>query len=200
MPKRDGKLVKKFLLELSSTLDLENSMRSCGLTPAKAKSVFKEIAAAVPVQEELFGTPLKAGPSRPGGAYEIRVDGASRGNPGLAGAGAVISDPEGNVARELRKYLGVMTNNMAEYSALVMALAEAKAMGVGEVEVFADSELMVKQLNGKYKVKSADLLPLYNEASSLLKSFRRYKIVHVYREENSAADRLANEAIDTRAR
>ncbi len=198
MPKNDGKLLKKFLLELSSTLDLENSMRSCGFAPAKARSVFKELAALVPVQEELFAAPERARAAKPCGAWEIRVDGASRGNPGLAGAGAVIRDPGGVVARELRKYLGVMTNNMAEYSALVMALSEAKAMGVAEVEVFADSELMVKQLNGKYKVKSADLLPLYNQASSLLKGFRRYKIVHVYREENSAADKLANEAIDSR--
>jgi ribonuclease HI len=200
MPKNDGKLVKKFLLELSSTLDIDASMRSSGLSPEKAKAIFKGLAAGIPVQEELFAAVERPRPPRPCGPYEIRVDGASRGNPGQAGAGAVIRDPSGNVARELRKYLGVMTNNMAEYSALVMALSEAKAMGVGEVEVFADSELMVKQLNGKYKVKSADLLPLYNEASSLLKGFRRYKIVHVYREENGLADKLANEAIDTRAK
>lgn len=191
MPKNDGKLVKKFLLELSSTLDIEASMRSSGISPEKARTIFKGLAGGIPVQEELFAP-------QPSGAYEIRVDGASRGNPGQAGAGAVIRDPQGKVVRELRKYLGVMTNNMAEYSAIVMALAEAKAMGAGEVEVFADSELMVKQLTGKYKVKSADLKPLYDEASSLLKAFRRYKIVHVYREENSLADKLANEAIDKR--
>lgn len=193
MPINDGKLVKKFLLELSRTLDIEASIRSSGISPEKARAIFKALAKGIPVQEELFA-------AAPPGAFEIRVDGASRGNPGQAGAGAVIRDPQGNVARELRRYLGVMTNNMAEYSALVMALAEAKAMGVSEVEVFADSELMVKQLTGKYKVKSADLKPLYDEAYSLLKGFRRYKIVHVYREENSLADKLANEAIDRRAR
>lgn len=193
MPINDGKLVKKFLLELSRTLDIEASIRSSGISPEKARAIFKALAKGIPVQEELFEAPCI-------GAYEIRVDGASRGNPGQAGAGAVIRDPKGNVARELRKYLGVMTNNMAEYSALVMALEEAKTMGVSEVEVFADSELMVKQITGKYKVKSADLKPLYDEAYSLLKGFRRYKIVHVYREENSLADKLANEAIDRRAK
>lgn len=195
MPANDGKLVKKFLLELSSTLNIDASMRSSGVSPEKARAIFKALAGGIPVQEELFEVLCAAA-----GPYEIRVDGASRGNPGQAGAGAVIRDPKGNVARELRKYLGVMTNNMAEYSALVMALAEAKAMGVSEVEVFADSELMVKQITGKYKVKSADLKPLYDEAYSLLKGFRRYKIVHVYREENSLADKLANEAIDRRAK
>ena len=193
MPANDGKLVKKFLLELSSTLNIDASMRSSGVSPEKARAIFKALAKGIPVQEELFEAPCA-------GAFEIRVDGASRGNPGQAGAGAVIRDPNGNVARELRKYLGVMTNNMAEYSALVMALSEAKTMGVSEVEVFADSELMVKQITGKYKVKSADLKPLYDEAYSLLKGFRRYKIVHVYREENSLADKLANEAIDRRGK
>jgi ribonuclease HI len=183
MPTNDGKLVKKFLLELSSTLNIEAAVRSSGISTEKARAIFKALAAGIPVQEELFEVLCAAA-----GPYEIRVDGASRGNPGQAGAGAVIRDPKGNVARELRKYLGVMT------------LAEAKAMGVSEVEVFADSELMVKQLTGKYKVKSADLKPLYDEAYSLLKGFRRHKIVHVYREENSLADKLANEAIDRRVK
>ena len=193
MPHEDGKLVKKFLLELSSTLDIESSMRSSGVSPAKARSIFKKLAAGIHVQEELFAPALS-------GAYVIRVDGACRGNPGLSGAGAAIFDRKGNVVKELRKYLGVMTNNMAEYSALVMALSEAKAMGASEVEVFADSELMVKQMTGKYKVRSPDLLPLYNEASLLLKGFHRHRIAHIYREENSLADKLANEAIDRRVK
>lgn len=193
MPHDDGKLARKFLLELISTLDMESSMRSSGITPAKARSILKKLVDGIPVQEELFAP-------APSGAYVIRVDGACRGNPGHSGAGAAIFDRKGNVVKELRKYLGVMTNNMAEYSALVMALSEAKAMGAAEVEVFADSELMVKQMTGKYKVRSADLLPLYNEAASLLKGFRRHRIAHVYREENSLADKLANEAIDKRVK
>ncbi|OGP13363.1 MAG: hypothetical protein A2054_06855 [Deltaproteobacteria bacterium GWA2_55_10] len=131
--------------------------------------------------------------------FEIRVDGASRGNPGEAGAGAVIRDAQGKIVRELRKYLGVVTNNVAEYQALVMALSEARSMGIRDVEVFADSELMVKQLNRVYKVKSEDLRPLFEKAAALLKGFRSSKIVHVYREENAAADKLANEAIERRA-
>lgn len=197
MQHNDGKLLKRFLLELSTTLDIGAAMRATGMDAARARAAFKDLASRIPVQEELFA-PVSAAPARVCGPYEIRVDGASRGNPGQAGAGALIRDPDGNTVRELRKYLGVMTNNMAEYSALVMALAEAKRMGVEEVEVFADSELMVKQLTGKYRVKSVDLKPLFDDAEALLKGFRKSKIVHVYREENSVADRLANEAIDKR--
>lgn len=191
MPQNDGKLVKRFLLELSKTLDIGAAMAASGIDASRARAIFKGLAGEIPVQEELFGTAVR-------GPFEIRVDGASRGNPGQAGAGAVIRDPQGNIVRELKKYLGIMTNNMAEYNALIMALAEAKKMGIREVEVFADSELMVKQLTGKYKVRSADLKPLFDEALAFLKGFRTSKIVHVYREENSAADKLANEAIDSR--
>ncbi|MBE7414540.1 MAG: ribonuclease HI family protein [Deltaproteobacteria bacterium] len=126
------------------------------------------------------------------------MDGASRGNPGEAGAGAVIKDPQGKVVRELRKYLGIATNNMAEYRALVMALTEAGSMGIRDIEVFADSELVVKQMTGAYRVKSEELKSLFEEALRLMKGFRTAKIVHVYREENSLADKLANEAIERR--
>ncbi len=130
------------------------------------------------------------------GAYTINVDGASRGNPGEAGAGALIKDPEGRVLKKLKKYLGIATNNMAEYQALVMALEAARSLKLESIRVLADSELMVKQINGVYRVKSHDLRPLYERAVALLKGFRDSRVAHVYREENAAADSLANEAID----
>ncbi|MBI5599849.1 MAG: ribonuclease HI family protein [Deltaproteobacteria bacterium] len=126
----------------------------------------------------------------------IYVDGASRGNPGQAGSGAVVKDGDGKVIRRLKKKLGVATNNTAEYSALVMALSEAKKLGARRVSVFADSELMVRQINGAYRVKSEGLKPLYAEARGLIDGFAEFSITHIDREKNTDADRLANEAID----
>ncbi len=125
-------------------------------------------------------------------------DGAARGNPGLAGAGAVLVEPSGQVIDRLGKFLGVQTNNFAEYTALLLGLRRAKELGVAEVEVFADSELMIRQLGGRYQVKSASLRPLYDEALQLLNEFERVKLVHVPREMNRAADEMSNRAIDER--
>ncbi|MEW6614596.1 MAG: ribonuclease HI family protein [Thermodesulfobacteriota bacterium] len=131
--------------------------------------------------------------------FFVFTDGASRGNPGEAGAGAVILDKEGNLIKELKKYLGKNTNNVAEYQALILGLREAlKLRGTG-VHIFSDSELMVKQLNGAYKVKNKGLIVLYNEVNDLLKKFVWYDIKHIDREKNRHADRLANEAIDERS-
>lgn len=128
------------------------------------------------------------------------VDGASRGNPGPAGLGAVLQDARGQTLVELSESVGETTNNVAEYRALLRGLAEARALGADEVEVFADSDLLVRQVTGAYRVKSAHLLPLYREVRTLLETFRRWRISHVPREENAAADALANQAIDAAAR
>ncbi|MBI5886630.1 MAG: ribonuclease HI family protein [Deltaproteobacteria bacterium] len=130
--------------------------------------------------------------------HTINVDGASRGNPGLAGAGAVIRDRDGTVVKKLKKFLGSVTNNVAEYQALIMALEAATHLGLTDVRIYADSELMVKQINGVYKVKSVDLKPLYDKAMLLIKRLPSVKLSHIMREENSLADAMANEAIDTR--
>jgi ribonuclease HI len=135
------------------------------------------------------------------GAFErLRVysDGAARGNPGLSGAGAVLVEPSGQIVDRLGKFLGVHTNNYAEYMGLLIGLRRAKDLGVREVEVFADSELMIRQLGGRYQVKSATLRPLYEEAVKLLNDFSRVKLVHVPREMNKAADEMSNRAIDER--
>ncbi len=169
--------------------------------PAVQKDLFAEQAQEA--RAVLRGAPKAAGAApapalevRQGAVYTINVDGASRGNPGEAGAGAVITGPEGKVLRKLKKYLGIVTNNVAEYQALVMALEAARSLKLERIRVLADSELMVKQVNGVYRVKSPDLKPLHEKAVGLLRGFRESKIAHVYREHNGGADAMANEAID----
>lgn len=125
-------------------------------------------------------------------------DGAARGNPGPAGAGAVLVEPSGQVVDRLGKFLGHQTNNYAEYMGLLLGLRRALELGVREVEVFADSELMIRQLGGRYQVKSPSLRPLYEEALKALNAFERVKLVHVPREMNRAADEMSNKAIEER--
>jgi len=139
-------------------------------------------------------------PVAPGALPRVRVysDGAARGNPGPAGAGAVLVDPAGNIVERLGKFLGIQTNNFAEYTGLLIGLQRARELGASEVEVYADSELMIRQLEGRYQVKSPTLRPLYEEARRLLKEFSRVKLVHVPRAQNAAADEMSNRAIDER--
>ncbi|HCF57353.1 MAG TPA: RNase H [Myxococcales bacterium] len=125
-------------------------------------------------------------------------DGAARGNPGPAGAGAVLTTTDGTVVARLGKYLGTQTNNYAEYMGLLLGLEEALKLGANEIEVVADSELMVRQLNGLYKVKNAGLKPLFQRAQGLLGLFRRSTVRHVPREQNKLADEMSNRAIDER--
>lgn len=129
----------------------------------------------------------------------IHIDGGSRGNPGPAAAGIVIQDAEGLCLLEAGYFLGRMTNNQAEYSALVRALKAARAARAREVRILSDSELMVNQLNGKYRVKNPGLAPLFAEAVRLLGEFDRWSISHVPRALNARADELANRALDARA-
>lgn len=128
----------------------------------------------------------------------LRSDGGARGNPGPAGAGFVIEADGATVCRAGR-YLGVTTNNVAEYEALIWGLENVRALGYGEVSVYADSELVVKQLRGEYRVKNANLKPLFTRALALLRGFGSFEVGHVRREENHHADALANEAMDARA-
>ena len=123
----------------------------------------------------------------------IYTDGASSGNPGPSGIGVVI-EIDGQ-KKTLSEYIGETTNNVAEYTALVRALQLAHQRRVGSVEVFTDSELLVKQLNGQYRVRNEGLLPLYRKVISLLKSFKSSKITHIPREQNREADRLSKDAI-----
>ncbi|MBI2941436.1 MAG: ribonuclease HI family protein [Chloroflexi bacterium] len=128
----------------------------------------------------------------------VQTDGASRGNPGPAGAGAVLRSPGGAVVREVSHYLGIATNNQAEYVALILALKAALDAGADAVDLRLDSELLVRQLQGTYRVRSPQLAPLYERVRELLGRFREMRIRHVPREQNAAADQLANKAIDGR--
>ncbi|MGE5576502.1 MAG: ribonuclease HI family protein [Syntrophothermus sp.] len=130
----------------------------------------------------------------------IHSDGGARGNPGPAGIGYVILDEDKRVLAQGSQYIGETTNNVAEYTALKQALLAAARLGDGPVEVFSDSELMVKQINGEYKVKHANLQPLHAEVRDLLRRFRSYKVTHVRRELNKEADALVNASIDAHFR
>ena len=124
------------------------------------------------------------------------IDGGSRGNPGPAASGFILSDKDGNPLLEKGLFLGTKTNNEAEYTALVKALEAALQFGAEKIMVFGDSELLVKQINGQYRVKSEKILPLYEQATGFLAQFKKWKVQHVYRDKNKIADGLVNEALD----
>jgi ribonuclease HI len=130
----------------------------------------------------------------------LNIDGGSRGNPGPAGAGALLTRPDGQVVGAFKKYLGEATNNVAEYSALILGLDEAATAGAADLEVRSDSELLVRQMTGVYKIKHPEMQRLAEIVRHKERSFRRVQYRHVPREQNVVADRLANEAMDTRTR
>jgi ribonuclease HI len=132
----------------------------------------------------------------PAAAYRANIDGGSRGNPGPASYGVVIRDARGEVVAKLKKYIGRMTNNVAEYYGLIAALDYAQSHGIRALRVESDSELLVRQMRGQYKVKSPELRPLFERARKMAQTFASFKIDHVYREQNDEADALANEALD----
>ena len=126
----------------------------------------------------------------------VHVDGGARGNPGPAAAAAVLSTPEGEVLDEAAVTIGRATNNVAEYRGLLLGLERARALGATEVDVINDSELIAHQVNGRYKVKHADMKPLYAAALEALRGFERWSIRPVPRAQNAAADALVNQALD----
>ena len=126
----------------------------------------------------------------------LMVDGAARGNPGEAGCGAAIADENGVILKELSRYLGRTTNNVAEYEGLLMGLDALLKLGQKHIVVQSDSQLLVRQLNGEYRVRDEKLKVLFAQATRLLRQFGSYRIVHVRREMNKLADRLANRGID----
>jgi ribonuclease HI len=131
-----------------------------------------------------------------GEAIILEADGGSRGNPGPAGCGAVLRDGAGNVIGQFARFLGRATNNVAEYQGLLMGLEEAFKFNPSSLQVKLDSELLVKQLNGLYQVKSPHLRPLYQQAKAWLGKFKRISVAHVPRRCNQLADNLANQAMD----
>ncbi|MBI5788761.1 MAG: ribonuclease HI family protein [Candidatus Schekmanbacteria bacterium] len=127
---------------------------------------------------------------------KIFTDGGSRGNPGEAAAAAIIYNGDNNLLEQQACYLGQATNNIAEYQGMILGLTRAQALGATQVELHADSELIVKQMQGKYKVKHEGLIPLFGQAQKLAQKFERIVFKHIPREENKAADRLVNQTLD----
>ena len=126
----------------------------------------------------------------------VNIDGGARGNPGPAGYGVVIEDESGKRIDSLSEYLGAQTNNFAEYSGLIAALEYGLKHGYTAIKVRSDSELLVKQIKGEYKVRSEALVDIFREAKELIRKYKSFQIRHVYREQNREADRLANLAMD----
>jgi len=129
----------------------------------------------------------------------VNVDGGARGNPGPAAIAAVLQEPGGAVLEETAERIGTATNNVAEYRALLLGIERAAAIGATELELVGDSELIVRQVNGEYKVKDATMRELHGEVKKALSGFEAWSIRHVRREDNAEADRLVNEALDGRA-
>jgi probable phosphoglycerate mutase len=144
----------------------------------------------------LFENEADGGAAAAGGWFTAHCDGGSRGNPGPAGYGAVVENPEGQVVARLSEFLGQQTNNYAEYKGLVGALAWALANGVRQLCVVSDSELMVRQMKGIYKVKNPGLRPLWEEAQRLARRLDGFEMRHTLRAGNKEADKLANAAMD----
>jgi ribonuclease HI len=149
---------------------------------------------APPGSARLFSDTHAAAP--PAGVHIANIDGASRGNPGPASYAVVLRDPAGKIILEFGKNIGRETNNVAEYYALLAALDSAASQGIRALRIRSDSELLVRQMQGRYKVKSADLKPLYERASKLARQLEYFAIEHVPREMNRDADAVANIALD----
>jgi ribonuclease HI len=184
----------QLLLAIAEHETLEKTRAALpGLTREAAEKLLR--GAARQLQQEKLPLRERKRPSA-GHAIIVYSDGAARGNPGPAGAGAVLVDPAGTVVARLGRYLGKQTNNVAEYEGLLLGLKHANELGYREVEVRADSQLLVRQLKGEYAVRHAGLKPLHAEALRLLRAFDRFELKHVPREENALADEMSNRAID----
>jgi ribonuclease HI len=155
-------------------------------------------SAAPPSAREQPAARAPSEPASKGRRLRLYSDGAARGNPGPAGAGAVLLKGDGTVVARVGKFLGHQTNNYAEYMGLILGLESALKLGANEIEIRADSELMVRQLLKVYKVKNSGLKPLFERAQELLARFGAVHIAHVPREQNREADEMSNRAIDER--
>jgi len=133
-------------------------------------------------------------------AFVANIDGGARGNPGPAAYGVVIRNAKGEIVEKLGEYLGIQTNNVAEYSGLVAALEYAEREKIGSLKILSDSELLVKQMRGQYKVKNPALRGLFERAQTMVRRLQKFSIDHVMRESNKDADRLVNQVLDSRER
>ncbi len=149
-----------------------------------------------PEGARLFGDAAPESKPAASAAHRANIDGGSRGNPGPAAYGVVVRDGSGEIVARLKKYIGRLTNNVAEYYGLIAALDYVEAQGIRALRIESDSELLVKQMKGLYKVRSPELQPLFERAKKMSAALDSFRIDHVYREQNREADALANEAMD----
>ncbi|MFL5367190.1 MAG: ribonuclease HI family protein [Myxococcales bacterium] len=191
----------QLLLAVAEHGSLDGACDELGIDRDEAVRLLREAARKLgggtkTAQKELPG--LERTARADGKRLRIFSDGAARGNPGPAGAGAVVLDSKGKVLARVGKFLGKQTNNVAEYEGVLLGLARAKELGATEIEVRADSLLLIRQLEGEYQVKNAALKLLHARAKALLRQFDHYDLRHVPREENTLADEMSNRAIDER--
>ncbi|HUB08435.1 MAG TPA: ribonuclease HI family protein [Myxococcales bacterium] len=197
----------EILAAIAGAEDFEKTLeRHPGLTRAAILACLRRAAASSGRKDGVrteAAPPVQAPPPHRSGVdgherVRIYSDGAARGNPGPAGAGAIVASADGQVIARLGRYLGEATNNFAEYQGLLLGLRRAAELGARDVEIFADSQLMIRQLGGQYRVRNEGLRPLFDEALRLLRGFRKFELHHIPRERNAAADEMSNRAIDER--
>ncbi len=176
---------QRVILSLAETLSVEDTCAALGISKEELRRILLGLVA------QKGGAGKKPGRD----AFHLYVDGASRGNPGPAGAGILI-ERGGETLEGMAQYLGEKTNNQAEYEALILGLERLREIRAVAVEVRSDSELLVKQIKGEYRVRNRELRNLYNKAADLIREFESFSIRHIPREENRDADLLANRAID----
>lgn len=186
----DDKTLAALLRKLALGQPIDRAAAELSVSSDRARQWLNRMA------QHLDPPPPAATPPISGSVAVAYIDGGARGNPGPAGSGAVLMDPDGQERIRMKRYLGETTNNVAEYSALVMVLEKAVALGIESLEIRSDSQLLVRQMSGRYKVKSPNLIPLFLKAQALARGFERVVYTHVPREQNRLADRLANEAMD----
>ena len=184
--------LRRVIDELQRGADLETAAKSAGLDRETTDRFLESI--------KTYLTQQTPAPRRAKAGKGLRLtavcDGASRGNPGEAACATIIADADGEELVRRAQRLGVATNNVAEYEGVILALELAQTLGASELVLKLDSELVVKQLRGEYKIKHASLKPLAERAKGLIKSFNRFEIMHVPREQTKAADKLANAELD----
>lgn len=187
---------REFLKSLTEGLDIKRTIKELSLTEEDAKkllsSLYEDFSESNEGGSDLDSVIAEDNYSE----LTCYVDGGSRGNPGPAGSGAYILDKNNKPVKKLKKYLGIATNNVAEYESLLMALKKARELGCTNMQVYADSELVVKQVRGQYKVKNETLKAIYKQVMHLVEEFDVFKITHIPREKNAEADALANKAMD----
>jgi ribonuclease HI len=202
---------RAILEALAASLDAgEVLSRFPGLAREQLRGIVREAAGRLP-RAEARSIPASAAAAASGAAVSaagvsawpeeviVHIDGGARGNPGEAGVGAYFQDRSGAPLQSIARYIGRATNNTAEYQALLIALARARDAGVRHLRVFSDSELLVNQVNGRYRTTVPHLQQYLQEAIRLMREIGRVDVAHVRREQNKEADALANEAMDNRS-